>query len=141
MFENRPGRYEIHMHTAYLWSRRALCRQVNRNIGCVITTEDMQQVLAISYNGPPKQLSNDACKGAQGDCGCVHAELNAIIKVDGRLPNKIMFITMSPCENCARAIAQANISKVFYCEDYRNTAGLELLKKCHIEVMKMSYPI
>lgn len=138
MLENRPTREKIHMATAFLWSMRALCKQADRSIGCVITTEDMQQVLAISYNGPVRQLGNEACKNIQGGCGCLHAEINAIIKVDGRLLNKVMFLTMNPCIDCARAIAQANIWKVYYCEQYRNKEGLELLIKCGIQVEKIS---
>lgn len=134
----RPSRETIHMATAFLWSMRALCKQADRSIGCVITTEDMQQVLAISYNGPVRQLGNDACKNIQGGCGCLHAEINAIIKVDGRLPNKVMFVTMNPCIDCARAIAQANIWKIYYCEVYRNREGLELLIKCGVQIQRLT---
>lgn len=138
MVEQRPSREELHMATAYLWAKRSLCKQDNRSIGCVITSEDMQQVLAFGYNGPPRQLGNVACENAQGGCGCVHSEINAIIKVDGRLPNKLMFVTMSPCTDCAKAIAQANIGKVYYCEEYRNIKGLELLTKCGITTIKLN---
>jgi dCMP deaminase len=135
MTKLRPSREQIHMATAYLWAKRALCIRENRSVGCVITTEDMQQVLSIGYNGPPRQLQNNACTGKVGDCGCVHSEINAIIKVDGRLLNKIMFVTMAPCKDCAKAIAQANITKVFFAEDYRNKEGVELLRKCGIKVI------
>lgn len=129
----RPSRESIHMTTASLWAERSLCKKENRKVGCVITTQDLKQILAIGYNGPPWQLGNNACTRTQGDCNCLHAEINALIKVDGSLPGKIMFVTMSPCKNCALAIAQANIHKVYFKELYRNREGLEILTKCCIE--------
>jgi len=133
----RPKRKILHMATAYLWSKRALCKQPNRTIGCLITTEDMKQILSFGYNGPPQPLGNEACKNVQGGCGCLHAEINALIKVDDTIPNKILFVTMSPCEDCAAAIAQADISKVYYGIPYRNTKGLDLLAKCHIHTEQL----
>ena len=141
MFDERPKREVIYMKTAYLWAARSLCRQENRKIGCIITTSDMRMTLSTGYNGPPRQLGNLACRGIGGNCGCLHAEQNAIAIVDGTLSNKILFVTMSPCESCASLIAQANISKVFYCADYRNTTGIERLKICGIIVIKMNYPV
>jgi len=141
MFDERPKREIIYMKFAYLWAARSLCRQENRKIGCVITTSDMRLVLSSGYNGPPKQLGNLACRGIEGNCGCLHAEANAIAMVDGTIPNKILFVTMAPCEACAGLIAQSNVTKVFYCEDYRDVVGLERLKACNILTIKMPYPI
>jgi len=130
----RPSREQIHMSTAYLWGQRSMCKRRNRKIGAVITSEDMTQILAIGYNGPAKGLSNDYCQGSEaiGVCGCLHAEMNAIAKVDSTIPNKVLFVTMSPCEMCASLIAQANIKKVWYLDDYRTTDGLRVLSDCGI---------
>ena len=136
MSKERIRREEIHMLTAHLWSRRSTCKQPNRKIGCVITTSDMKQILSISYNGPPRQLPNDACRNIKSDCGCLHAEQNGIAMVDGTILNKVMFITMQPCETCANLIAQANISKVYYSAEYRNYKGINRLKECGIEVYR-----
>lgn len=137
MQDPRPSKESLHMLTAFLWSRRATCKQKNRNIGCVITDNTMDRVLAIAYNGPPAAMLNDACRNIKGDCGCVHAEANAIARVDSTIPNKLMFVTMIPCENCANLIAQSNIDTVFYCEDYRNKAGYRRLIACGINVLKI----
>jgi len=136
--DDRPKRRNIYMRFALDWAGRALCKQDNRAVGCVITTEDMRVTLATGYNGPPKQLGNDACRNEKGNCGCLHAEANAIAMVDGRIPNKIMFVTMCPCETCATLIAQSNITKVFYYQDYRNKAGLERLQACGIDVIRIN---
>jgi len=136
----RPSREIIHLLTAYLWATRSTCKRDNSKIGCVITTEDMKQVLSVGYNGPPQQLQNDACRNIVGNCNCIHAEANAITKVDGTIPNKIMFVTRQPCETCAGLICQSNINHVYYSEFYRRNEGINLLKKCGIETEYLELP-
>jgi len=140
MADRRPSRETLYMQIAYLWSLRSLCKRDNSKVGCVITTQDMRMTLATGYNGPPRQLGNLACRNIQGNCGCLHAEQNAIAMVDGTLPDKIMFVTKCPCESCASLIVQAKIVKVFYCEPYRNNKGLDRLKQCHLNVFKIDRP-
>jgi len=137
--ETRPSKIEIHMRTALLWAERALCKRDNRKVGCVITSQDLRHILGIGYNAPPKNMPHDACRNIPGDCGCLHAEQNAIAVCDGRIPNKVIFITMEPCERCANLIAQANISKVYYegSTVYTNHKGLERLTSCNIPAIKM----
>ncbi len=139
--DDRPTKQMIHMATALIWAERATCKQPNRQIGCIITTPDLNRILSIGYNGPPTAMPNNSCRNIKGDCGCIHAEQNAIAMVDGTIPNKTMFITMNPCESCANLIVQSNISRVFYCHEYRNTTGIVRLNKCHVEVLriKMEY--
>ena len=132
----RPTKEELHMQTAFLWAKRATCKQPNRKIGCVITNNNMDRILALSYNGPPTAMLNDSCRNIKGNCGCVHAEANAIARVDDTT-DKIMFLTMEPCEHCANLIAQANIWKVYYNTDYRNHAGVERLRNCGIIVEQL----
>ena len=98
MQNKRPTKEELHMRTALLWAQRATCKQENRKIGCVITNADMDRVLALSYNGTPTAMPNDSCRDIKGDCGCIHAEQNAIARVDSTIANKIMFVTMNRVE-------------------------------------------
>ena len=69
----------------------------------------------------------------------LHAESNAIAKLarcseSGK--DSVMFLTHSPCIDCAKQIYTAGINTLFYAEDYRSNAGIEFLKKCNIEVIK-----
>jgi len=137
IIKQRPKREIIHMTTAILWGQRSTCKRPNRKIGAVITTSDMTQILSIGYNGPCKGLFNDSCRNTEGNCGCLHAEMNAIAKVDSTIPNKVLFITMQPCEMCASLIAQANISMVWYLDSYRNNDGLSILSQCNIRHHQM----
>lgn len=72
----------------------------------------------------------------------IHAEANAVAKLarssesgDGAS----MYITHSPCFNCAKLIYTAGIKKVFYSEEYRNTDGIDFLKKCNVEVERICH--
>ena len=133
----RPKREIIHMCTALMWGQRSTCKRPNRKIGAVITTDDMTQILSIGYNGPCKGLFNDACRNTEGNCLCLHAEMNAIAKVDSTILNKVLFVTMQPCEMCASLIAQANISMVWYLDSYRTNDGLVILNQCSIKNRQM----
>ena len=138
MNNKRPSKEELHMHTAFLWAQRATCKQFNGKIGWVITDSEMRRILSIGYNGSPTTMPNDACRNIQGSCGCLHAEQNAIALVDGSLYEKVMFVTMEPCESCANLIAQANIYKVFYAEQYRVHDSLIMIIDCCVTVINMT---
>jgi len=129
---NRPSRTMIHMTTAVMWSSRSVCKRAK--VGCVITTEDMRRVLSIGYNGPARNLTDDHCTGKEGQCGCLHAEDNAVAFVDSTIPNKIAFITMTPCRACAQRLVQANVRTIYIMRQYRDDAGLSILRECEVQV-------
>lgn len=131
MTNTRTSREAIHMQTALMWSSRSLCSRLK--VGAVITTPDMRRVLSIGYNGPARGLPHDRCQSNKpGACGCLHAEDNAIAQVDSTVPDKILFVTHQPCEQCAQRIIQAGISKVFYSMTYRSDVGATLLNSVGI---------
>lgn len=97
-----------------------------KSVGCVVMPADFSQVLSIGYNGPPEGLPNDSCEGADavGACGCVHAEMNAVIKLHTRTPC-MMFTTVSPCLLCAGAIINKRVIRlVLYDREYRDRGGI-----------------
>jgi dCMP deaminase len=132
----RPSRELLHMRTSVMWGERSTCKRPNRKIGCVITTEDMTRILSLGYNGPSRRLPNYACNNEIG-CNCNHAEANALIKVDDTVLHKKLFVSMSPCLQCATMITQANIDIVYYHELYRDTSGLTLLDKCGVNIIQI----
>lgn len=67
----------------------------------------------------------------------IHSEANAISKLAASSESgngATMFITHAPCMQCAKLIYGAGITKVYYEEEYRDTSGVEFLKKCNVEV-------
>ena len=103
-------------------------------VGCVIVDENNTSVLAIGYNGDHKGGTNQRLSLEHGKSGFIHAETNALIKLDYHNHcNKVMFVTLSPCYSCSQQIINAGIKKVVYLKKY-NDDGINLLKSFSIEV-------
>lgn len=131
----RPSFDDIWMSTACDLSLRSTCSRAS--VGCVIVSEDNHRVLAIGYNGGARGVFNDCLSQEPGKCGHLHAEINALIKLDYHEPSdKKAYVTLMPCFNCAVAIINAKIKEVIYKEEYRDTSGIELLKEAKIKVRK-----
>ena len=109
-------------------------------VGCVIVPFDNTGVLSLGYNGDQKGGTNERESQDSGGSGFIHAEINALIKMDFNNPKqKKMYVTHSPCKMCAKAIINADIKEVNYIEDYKNDMqGVELLLKHGILVNKLS---
>jgi dCMP deaminase len=104
-------------------------------VGSVIVTNDNCQVLAVGYNGNYAGGPNEAESEIPGQSGMIHAEINALIKLDYNNPKKKkLYLTLSPCRMCAKAIVNAGIDEVVYRESYRDLSGVELLQECGIKV-------
>ena len=103
-------------------------------VGTVIVTEDNTQVLSVGYNGNYSGGPNEVESDTPGDSGMLHAEINALLKMGYNNPKrKILYVTLSPCKMCAKAIINAGISKVVYIEKYRCDSGLKILEQSGIE--------
>ena len=105
-------------------------------VGAVIVTDDNTQVLSVGYNGDHKGGSNKRDSLDHGKSGFIHAEVNALIKMDFNNPKrKVMYLTHSPCTVCAKCIINANIEEVVYLNLYeKDTKGVSLLKSSGINV-------
>ena len=73
-----------------------------RQVAAIITDAQLSQVYSIGVNGGPKGLVDCMCK-IDGKYGCVHAEINALVKCNSADADKVMFVTLSPCKQCAAA--------------------------------------
>ena len=116
----RPNWDEIWMDFAKNIARRSI--DPKHKVGAVIVTNDNTQVLSLGYNGDHKGGPNIRDSLEHGHSGLIHAEINALIKCDYNNPkNKKMYVTLSPCEVCAKAIINAGIKEVIYLEEYKES--------------------
>ncbi len=117
----------------------ALSKCEERKVAAIITDRELTQIYSIGLNGGPKGLVDCMCR-IDGKYGCVHAEINALIKCRSDAPGKVMFVTLSPCKQCAAAIINApgGFSTVYYIEQWKDTTGIELLKKAGIRCIHLS---
>ena len=108
-------------------------------VGAVIVSDDNTQVLSMGYNGDHKGGANKRDSNETGKSGFIHAEVNALIKLDFNNPKrKIMYVTHSPCSVCAKCIINANIDEVVYLNLYeKDTGGINLLQQSNIIVRKL----
>lgn len=129
----RPGWDKIWMDFAVSISGRSY--DPRHQVGAVVVTGDNTQVLAIGYNGNYAGGPNEVESELPGQSGMLHAEINALLKMDYNNPKqKKLYVTLSPCRMCAKAIVNAGIDEVIYGTSYRDTSGLDILNACGIKV-------
>lgn len=127
-----------YMRMARIWAENSYCQR--RQVGTLIVKDKM--IISDGYNGTPAGFEN-VCEDEHGITKpyVLHAEANAITKI-ARSGNSsegaTMYVTASPCIECAKLIIQAGIRRVVYGEKYRLEDGLELLRRAHIEVVYLN---
>jgi dCMP deaminase len=127
---SRPPLYEVYMRMAEELAKRSTCARLQ--VGTVLTDEHLEHVVAIGYNGNARGFPNRCDTTEPGRCGCIHSEMNALVKSPGQLPDKVAFVTASPCVMCAKLMVQAKVSHLFYREAYRDPSGLEVLERAGV---------
>ena len=106
------------------------------HVGAVIVTTDNCQVLSVGYNGNYAGGPNCAESEERGMSGLVHAEINALIKLDYNNPKeKKIYLTLSPCWMCAKSIINSGIKTVIFAEQYRDSRGVDLLRDMGLNVI------
>ena len=133
--DNRSKMEQIYMSMAFLLSKRSVCRRLS--VGCVITSLDLEQVYSVGYNGNAKGLGNNCDRNEPGNCGCIHSEINALIKCPVKDSTKVVFLTDMPCIRCSKVLINSGLSKLYYSREYRDKSGLEQIKSCGIIVERI----
>ena len=130
---NRPSWDKIWMTMAETIALRS--HHSEFKVGALIVTSDNTQVLSLGYNGNAAGLSNVPQSEEPGCSGLLHAEINALLKLDYNNPkDKVMYLTLSPCTNCAIAVINSGIKKVVYKTKYRDDTGINMLTEAGIRV-------
>lgn len=124
-----------YIRMAQIWAENSYCSR--RKVGALIVKDKM--IISDGYNGTPAGFEN-ICEDENGLTKpyVLHAEANAITKIacsNNSSKGATMYVTTSPCIECAKLIIQAGIKRVIYSEKYRLEDGLDLLRKANIEVV------
>lgn len=123
-----------YLRMACIWSENSYCKR--RQVGALIVKDNM--IISDGYNGTPSGFEN-ICED-DNDVTLpyvLHAEANAITKIarsGNNSQDSTLYVTDSPCIECAKLIIQAGIKRVVYKRAYRLTDGVDLLLKAGIEV-------
>ena len=124
-----------YLRMAAIWAENSYCQR--RKVGALVVKEE-KMIISDGYNGTPSGFEN-VCEDAHGVTHpyVLHAEANAITKLARSGNNSdqaTLYVTASPCIECAKLIIQAGIRRVVYAEQYRLTDGLDLLRRAGVEV-------
>ncbi|MGH7529814.1 MAG: deoxycytidylate deaminase [Gemmatimonadales bacterium] len=119
--------YEVYMRMAEELAKRSTC--IRLQVGTVVTDQRLEHVLAIGYNGNARGLPNTCDSAVPGNCGCIHSEMNALVKAPGTARDKVVFVSASPCVMCAKLIINSGVTHVFYRRAYRDPSGVEVLRQ------------
>ena len=123
-----------YLRMARVWAENSYCKR--RKVGALVVKQKM--IISDGYNGTPSGFEN-ICEEENGITKpyVLHAEANAITKLarsGNNSDGSTLYVTASPCIECAKLIIQAGIKRVVYGEKYRLTEGIDLLKRANIEI-------
>ena len=124
-----------YIRMAGIWAENSYCTR--RQVGALIVKN--QRIISDGYNGTPSGFEN-ICEDENNVTKpyVLHAEANAITKIarsNNSSDGATLYVTASPCIECAKLIIQSGIKRVVYSEKYRLEDGLELLQRAGIEVL------
>ncbi len=122
-----------YLEMAKIWAQNSYCKR--RQVGALLVSGRM--IISDGFNGTPAGFENN-CEDENYVTRpyVLHAEANAITKVaksNNSSEGSTLYVTTSPCLECAKLIIQSGIRRVVYCDRYHNTDGLQLLEKAGVE--------
>ena len=140
MCEKADKQHELdkrYLRMAAIWAENSYCKR--RQIGALLVKDKM--IISDGFNGTPAGFEN-VCEDETNRTKpyVLHAEANAITKVAASSNSSrgaTIYVTSSPCIECAKLIIQAGIQRVVYKDEYRLTDGIDLLRRAGIEVEKI----
>jgi dCMP deaminase len=136
---------EAYLQMAEVWAKRSKANRLQ--VGAIIVKD--KRIISDGYNGMPSGSDDDVCEyydglDEEGDIIfktkslVLHAESNALMKLAAAggegAKGATMYITDSPCPECAKLIKQAGIARVVYRREYRITTGIEMLRSLGVVV-------
>ena len=126
-----------YLRMARIWAENSYCKR--RQVGALVVKDKM--IISDGYNGTPSGFENICEENDITKPYVLHAEANAITKLARSSNNSdgsTLYVTASPCIECAKLIIQAGIKRVVFNELYRITDGIDLLKRAQIECIHIN---
>ena len=123
-----------YLRMATIWAENSYCKR--RQVGALVVKDHM--IISDGYNGTPSGFDNICEENNVSFPYVLHAEANAITKLarsNNNSDGATLYVTASPCIECAKLIIQSGIKRVVYSEAYRLDDGLQLLKRANIETV------
>jgi dCMP deaminase len=122
-----------YLRMARIWAENSYCKR--RQVGALVVKDKM--IISDGYNGTPSGFENVCEDNNVTKPYVLHAEANAITKLARSSNNSegsTLYVTASPCIECAKLIIQSGIKRVVYAEKYRLDDGIKLMQRAGIKV-------
>ena len=128
-----------YLEMAQIWAGNSYCKR--RQVGALIVKDKM--IISDGYNGTPSGFEN-ICEDENNVTKpyVLHAEANAITKVaksNNSSEGATLYVTTSPCMECAKLIIQSGIKRVVYSQKYHSSDGIDLLKRAGVELVYIDF--
>ena len=133
MLKDKQEKYDrAYLKMAEIWGQLSYCER--KKVGALIVKDRM--IISDGYNGTPSGFEN-VCEDDENYTKwyVLHAEANAILKVAASTQSckgATLYITLSPCKECSKLIHQSGLIRVVYSKIYKDTSGLDFLKRAGV---------
>lgn len=133
---NKQLRYDlVYMKMAHEWAKLSYCKRAR--VGTLIVKDGM--IISDGFNGSPTGFDNE-CEDCDNQTHwyVLHSEANAILKCAKNgvsCKGATIYLTHSPCKDCAKLIFQSGITRIVYGNKYRDSDGVEFLTNCGLEIL------
>jgi dCMP deaminase len=136
--ESRPSFIQLYLELARGLAWRSTCARLR--VGCVIASVDYRYIYGVGYNGNYAGGANTCDRPDPGNCGCLHAEDNAVINCTAsRYEPKVVIVTHLPCAQCAKRLVNlGGVQRVVYGEDYRLKDSLQIFDRANVRYMQFA---
>ena len=120
---------------SFVWQLKDVSKCEDRGVACLICSNDLHQIYSIGINGGARGTETECLCKTESKYSCIHAEANALVKLNDRVPDKIMICSLAPCAQCASMIINepGGFAEVWYLEKYHDESGLQLLQSVGIK--------
>lgn len=129
----------LRIFCSFVWDLRTLSKCKDRQVSCIICSEDLQQIYSIGVNGSAKGYKEDCLCKTDSKYTCVHAEANALVKLRTDTSNKILICSLMPCCQCASMIANTpgGFSAILWIQDWKEHDALDIFQSAGIKAGKL----
>ena len=129
---------KAYLRLAESWAKLSHCKR--KQVGAIIVKDEI--IISDGFNGTPAGFDN-CCEDENGltHWYVLHAEANAILKVAKSTNNckgATLYLTHSPCRDCAKLVLQSGIKRVVYKEAYKDPAGIDFLRNAGLEMVHIN---
>lgn len=133
-YKNRLMRFR-----SFVLDLKGLSKCKKKHVACIVCDKDLQQIYSIGINGTARGYKKDCLCVTNSKYSCVHAEANALIKLQTTVPNKVLICSLMPCSQCASMIVNepGGFDAVLWIDDWKEHGAVGIFEDAGIHAGKL----